>query len=56
MTNSLTATTDPADIIAVHLSGRCGDVLSPIPGQRWVCVSSPHHPDVDHVAIDGMNW
>lgn len=35
----------------------CGEVLAPIPGERWECVApAGHHPEVGHTAPDGTTW
>jgi hypothetical protein len=34
----------------------CGDVLAPIPGERWVCVAWSGHGPGEHVAEDGTRW
>lgn len=34
----------------------CGEVLAPIPGERWVCVSGAGHDPDDHIAEDGTTW
>ena len=34
----------------------CGDVLAPIPGERWVCIGPDGHGPGEHVAEDGTCW
>lgn len=36
--------------------GTCGDVLAPIPGERWVCVADAEHTSEEHVSDDGTRW
>jgi hypothetical protein len=35
---------------------RCGDVLAPIPGERWTCVAVAGHGVESHIAEDGTRW
>jgi hypothetical protein len=42
--------------VASFYSSRCGDVLAPIPGERWVCVGSAGHGPGGHIAEDGTQW
>lgn len=38
----------------------CGDVLlhsdPNAPYDKWTCIMMPHHPVLDHTAIDGTKW
>jgi hypothetical protein len=38
----------------------CGDVLLHCdpsdPYDKWSCILKPHHPVIDHEAIDGTRW
>lgn len=49
---------DNADMtmLTTDAAPRCGEVLAPIPGERWECVAVAGHELRDHVADDGTQW